>query len=241
MTTCRCAVSDPSLNDAWMTPSSRYTESPGPSVVDSCSMNWVICPCLTMIISSCPGCRWKSWPPPGSSVTSMTTRCFDPLSGTSRHPITPQSNCSCRTSVCLTKLLIVVSSLDGYRLEAAHVLCHRDLGRQTLHRGRAEEADDSLGVRQDVRRVVGLCDRPAVAQHENLRIDALRGVVHPLHELHRLVERLRGLRADRTAGRQSHVRHEHVGARLRHRRRLVIVEDVGRRQKIAFVREPDHV
>src|SRR5436305_12024479 len=132
-------------------------------------MNCVICPCLTMIISSWPGCRWKSWPPPGSSVTSMTTRCFEPLSGTRRQPILPQSKSSCRTSACLTKLLIALSSLDGDRLETAHVLGHRNLRRQALHRGCAEEADNALRVRQDVGRVVGLCDRPAVAQHENLR------------------------------------------------------------------------
>src|SRR5713101_7052558 len=128
-------------------PSSRNTESPAPSEEDSRSTYCVISPCLTMIISSCPGCLWKSCPSPGSSVTSMITRCFEPLSGVRRQPITPQSKFSCRTFACLTKLLIAHTphltgaSLDGNRLEAVHVLGHRDLGRQALHGRRAEEAD----------------------------------------------------------------------------------------------------
>src|SRR6267142_1598613 len=107
-----------------------------------------------MIISSWPGCRWKSWPPPGSSVTSMITRRFDPLSGVRRQPIVPQSKFSCRTSDCFTKLLIALSSVDGNRLEATHVLGHRDLRRQAFHRACTEEADDAFGVREDVGRVV---------------------------------------------------------------------------------------
>ena len=37
------------------------------------------------------------------------------------------------------------------------------------------------------------------------------------------------------------MRHEDVGTRSRHRRRLVVVEGVGRRQEVTLVREPDHV
>src|ERR1700694_5410062 len=114
-------------------------------------MYCVISPCLMMIISSWPGCRWKSWPSPGSSVTSMITRCFDPLSGVRRQPITPQSKFSWRTSGCLTKVLIAVSLLDGNRLEAAHVLGHCSFRRQALHGRRAEEADHAFGVREDIR------------------------------------------------------------------------------------------
>ena len=76
---------------------------PAASVLDSRSRNWVIEPCLTMIISSCPSCRWKAWPSPGSSVTSMTTSDFAPVfAGRHRHPIVPQSNSSWSTSACLT-------------------------------------------------------------------------------------------------------------------------------------------
>jgi hypothetical protein len=66
--------------------------------------------------------------------------------------------------------------------------------------------------------------------HEDLRVHRDGGVVHRLGELHRLVERLRGLGADRAAGRQPHVRDEHVGASLGHRPRLLGVEDVRTRQ-----------
>src|SRR5438309_4359134 len=152
-------------------------------------MYCVISPCLRMIISSWPGWRWKSWPSPGSSVTSMITRCFDPLLGVRRQPITPQSKFSCRTSDCLTKLLMPASLLDGNGFEAAHVLGHRGFGRQALHGRRTEEADHAFGVRKDICSVVGLCDRPAVTQHQDLQVDAFGGVVHRLHEPHRLVER----------------------------------------------------
>src|SRR4051794_11374192 len=154
ITTCRCAVSLPSLKDACTTPASMYTESPAARVVDSRSRNCVTVPCLTMIISSCPSWRWKSCPSPGSRVTSITTSCLAPvLAGRQRQPIVPQSNCSCSTSGCLTKPLICLlclkrgqvrdlTPIDDDRLEAAHVLGHRDLRRQALHRGGAEEADD---------------------------------------------------------------------------------------------------
>src|SRR5215208_466357 len=195
-----------------------------------------------MIISSWPGWRWKSWPSPGSSETSITTSCFDPVfAGRQRQPIVPQSNSSCSTSRCLTKVLNGSSSVDGNRLEAAHVLGHRDLGRQALHRRGAEEADDAVGVREDVCGVVGLGNRASVAQDENLRVDTLRGVVHRLHELHRLRECLRRFGADRTAGGEPHVRDEDVGACLGHRGCLVLVEDVRGREEFALVSEPDHL
>src|SRR5690349_2723771 len=128
----------------------------------------------------------------------MITRCFEPAAGVSLHPMVPQSNASSRTSLCVTKLLIALSSVvDWYGLEAAHVLGHRDLGRQTLHRARAEEPDDALRVGEHVSRVVGLRDRSSVAEDEDVRVDALRRVVHRLDETHGLLERLPGLRPDR--------------------------------------------
>ena len=47
--------------------------------------------------------------------------------------------------------------------------------------------------------------------------DRDRGVPHRLHELDALVQRLRRLGADCAAGREAHVRHEHIGAGLGHR------------------------
>ena len=49
---------------------------------------------------------------------------------------------------------------------------------------------------EDVRRVLRLGDRPAVAEHQDVRVHLLRGVVQGLHALRGLVERQRGLRAD---------------------------------------------
>src|SRR5437867_4257780 len=157
-----------------------------------------------MIISSWPGWRWKSWPEPGSSVTSMTTICRAPVfPGMQRQPIVPQSNSSWRTSDCFTKVLIVLLS-EGDRLEAAHVLGHRSLGRQPIHRGGSDEADHALGVREHVRGVVRLGDRTAVAEHEDVRLDAPGCVVHRLDEGHALLECLRGRGAGLPARREAH-------------------------------------
>src|SRR4051794_1353110 len=161
-------------------------------------MNCVTLPCLMMIISSWPSWRWNAWPSPGSGVTSITTRLFAPvLAGPQRQPIVPQSNCSCSTSDCFTKVLIAlppwrVGRSDANRLETAHVLGHRDLGGQPFHRRGAEEADDSLGLSDHVGGVLGLGDRAAVAEDEDLGVDALRCVVHRLDQGHALLERLRG-------------------------------------------------
>src|SRR3954447_800544 len=142
-------------------------------------MNCVTEPCLMMIISSWPSWRWNAWPSPGSSVTSMTTSDFAPVfAGRQRQPIVPQSKPSCSTSACVTNLLITLlpgqasacpCALDGNCLEAAHVLGHRDLCREALHRGGAEEPDHALRARDHVGRVVRLGDRAAVAQHEDVR------------------------------------------------------------------------
>ena len=56
----------------------------------------------------------------------------------------------------------------GERLEAAHVLGHRDLGRQALHARGAEEPDDALGALQHVPGVLGLGQRAAVAEHDHV-------------------------------------------------------------------------
>src|SRR3954470_17244157 len=194
------------------------TESPGLSVVDSCSRNCVISPCLTMIISSWPGCLWNAWPSPGSRVTSMITSVFAPRSGVSRQPMTPQSKFSWRTSLCFTNELIGLLS-EGNGLEALHVLGHCLLDGEAFHRRGAEEADDTFGALDHERGIVRLGDRAAVAEDEDVVVDAFRRVVHLLDQWHALLERLRRRRADRTAGGETHVRHEHVGARLGHRRR----------------------
>ena len=63
------------------------------------------------------------------------------------------------------------------------------------------------------------------------RVHAHGGVAHRLDLLDALVERLGRVRADRALRGQAHVRHEHVGARLGHRDRVVRVEHVRRAQQ----------
>src|SRR3990172_5556514 len=107
-------------------------------------------------------------------------------------PALPQSKTLVSTSSRITNLLISLLS-GGNRLETPHVLDHRALGRQPLHRGGSEEADDALGALDHVRGVVRLRDRAAVAEHDDLRVDPPRRVANLLHEAHRLVEGLRRL------------------------------------------------
>src|SRR5258708_1798713 len=105
-----------------------------------------------MIISSWSGCLWKACALPGVSVTSNTTNVVQPVSGVAqRMPALPQSNVVVGTSDCITNLLTLSPLLDGNLLEPAHVLGHRHLGRQPLHRRGAEEADDSVRALEDVR------------------------------------------------------------------------------------------
>ena len=88
------------------------------------------------------------------------------------------------------------------------------------------------GVREDVLGVLGLGNRPAVAEHDDVGAHRAGGVVHRLDAGRRLVERQRGLRPDRALGGQAEMGDEHVGAGLGHRLRAVAVEDVRARQQI---------
>ena len=56
-----------------------------------------------------------------------------------------------------------------------------------------------------------------------------------------VVERLRALRADRSAGRHAHVRDDQVGAGVGHALRLRRVEHVRRRQQVHLARQADDV
>src|SRR5215212_1060357 len=84
--------------------------------------------------------------------------------------MTPQSNVYVGRSAGSISCegIRTLSSSVGERLEAAHVLGHRDLGGQALHRGGAEEADDALGAVEHVLGVLGLGERAAVAQHDHV-------------------------------------------------------------------------
>ena len=80
-----------------------------------------------------------------------------------------------------------------------------------------------------------------MADDERVGVD----VLHDLHDagddLHAVVERARGLGADRAAGGEAHVRDDDVGAGLGHRGRLLLVEDVRAGEHVELVRLGDHV
>ena len=168
-----------------------------------------------MIISSWPGWRWKSWPSPGLERHVHDDELLRArVLGAQRQPITPQSNCSCRTSPCLTNAAHLLSSLIGIALKRRMFsVIATSVGSRSIELAPKKPTTPSVSL-EHVRGVVRLGDRAAVAEDEDLGVDALRGVVHRLDEPHRLVERLRRLGADRAAGRQAHVRHEHVRAGL---------------------------
>src|SRR5260370_42268438 len=89
--------------------------------------------------------------------------------------IRPQSNVWVGMDAGLTSFDGMVStsfkSVSGYGLETAHRFGDRDLGGQPLHARCTEEADHALGPLQHVGRVLGLCDRTAVAEHHHGAID----------------------------------------------------------------------
>ncbi len=100
---------------------------------------------------------------------------------------------------------------------------------------------DAGGVLQDVLGVLGLGDRAAVAQGDDVRLDRRGRVADRLDQLGRLLEGEGRRGPDRALRGQPHVGHDHVRAGLRHRARLVGVEDVRRRQEAGGMGGPDHV
>ena len=85
--------------------------------------------------------------------------------------------------------------------------------------------------------VVRLGDRPAVAEHQDVRVDRpapRRAAPARARRPRRASCAVCG--ADAALGRQAHVRDEHVGAGLGHRARLVLGEHVGRGQQVELVR-----
>src|SRR5688572_27613451 len=92
-------------------------------------------------------------------------------SGVTNHLIAPQSNVCVGTAFGSTAC--TDSSFDRDGLEAPHGLGQGDFGRQALHARGAEEADDPVRASEYVRGVLGLGDRAAVAEHEDVRVDLL--------------------------------------------------------------------
>mmetsp|Transcript_26439 Transcript_26439/g.61680 ORF Transcript_26439/g.61680 Transcript_26439/m.61680 type:complete len:406 (-) Transcript_26439:1383-2600(-) len=126
-------------------------------------------------------------------------------------------------------------------LELPDLLRDGRLNRQPLHRRRAVEAVHVGRTRLHVLGVLGHRDRPAVREHEHMRVDLKRGVGDLLHARHRLVERERRACTDRSFGGEPHVGDDDVCPGGRHLPRLAHVESVGRRQQAESTREADHV
>jgi len=71
----------------------------------------------------------------------------------------------------LTDAAAVMESVpEGDRFEVLGLLADDDLGGEPFDRGRTVEADDAFGVIEDVLGVLGVGDRPAVAQAQNLGV-----------------------------------------------------------------------
>src|SRR5688572_7959222 len=121
----------------------------------------------TYSTSSASGWLCRSWPLPGRSTTSPSVSPAPSSdSGETSHLIEPHSNVCVGSEFGSTAGTDVPFHANG--LEAPHVLGHRRLGREPLHAGGTEEADDALGALEHVRRVLGLGDGPAVAEHEHV-------------------------------------------------------------------------
>src|SRR4051794_9122813 len=120
--------------------------------------------------SSWFGWRWNACACPASNAASTVTIDASPSAGPLTIAAGPRSDGSYTRSACVLNAPPPTLSPLGDRLEAAHVLGHRDLGRQALHRRGPEEPDHALGALQHVRGVVRLGDRPAVAEHQDLGI-----------------------------------------------------------------------
>src|ERR687897_506253 len=223
------------MNTAWPGPTSKVSES---STI--CSPR----PLRMYRISSLSGWLWRSCPSPGSSTTRMRLIAGPSVfSVATSGLITPQSKLMVGRlagSISLDGTVMLLSCV-GERLEAAHVLRHRDLGGQALHAGRAEEPDHALRSLEDVLRVLRFGQRASVAEHHPLGIDRHRRVAHRLDQLDAFVQRERGLRPDRPLRGESHVRHEHIRSGARHRLRRLRVEDIGSREEPERPRLSDHL
>src|SRR5882757_1138670 len=130
---------------------------------------------------------------------------------------------------------------DMDRLQLPEGLGGGGLGRQSLHAGGAEEPGHALGAGQDVLGVLGVGDRAAVAQDDDVPADGCRGVADGLDPGEALLQRGSGPRADGAGGGQPHVGDDDVGAGVRHRLGLLLVEDVRGGDEVDPVGLADHV
>src|SRR5262249_16992652 len=130
---------------------------------------------------------------------------------------------------------------EAHFLEPSHAASDGNLCRQALDAGGAEEADDALGVVEDILRVLWLGNWPAMTENKDLLTDRLRPVGERLSAAGRLVESQGGPGADGALGGQAHVRDQHVGAGLCHVASLVLVEDIGAGEQTDLMSGADHL
>ena len=170
--------------------------------------------------------------------------------GSDSHQCLPHGANSTRAFADVTnRSALIASALHGAHASRcpSNALEHPDLlrdgafSRKAFHGARAVEAVDAAALRDDVFRVGRLRDRAAVADDEDIRIHAARGVRDPLDPRDAVVQRLRALRPDRSSGGDAHVGDDEVGTRAGHALGLGRIEDVGRRQQIQLAGEPDDV
>src|SRR3989442_783290 len=97
------------------------------------------------------------------------------------------------------------SFLERKRFEFLNLFGDGPLRRKSLHARSSKEARDAARPAQYIDDIVRLGQRPAVADHQDLRVDRHRGVADGLDERHSLIERQGRPGADGSLGGQPRV------------------------------------
>jgi hypothetical protein len=87
----------------------------------------------------------------------------------------------------------------------------------------------------------GFRNRSAVAEHDDVWMDGVRGVAYPLNSMSTVFEGGRRHGADRAPNRQTHLRDEDVCVGLGHRRGVLSVDHIRRSYEIQTVRQTHHL
>src|SRR4051812_45412890 len=126
-----------------------YTASPGPSSCLSSPSHCSIRPSRTQMISSWSGWRWNGWPPPASSITSMTHSAVEPVNdGRLTQPVSPQSNVSRAMSSFVMNRPFMLSPGSGSTRAPPMAGASKDWPLAALH---AKEAALEVGIGGDLR------------------------------------------------------------------------------------------
>ncbi len=136
---------------------------------------------------------------------------------------------------------ILVQKLSGNFGESGGLFFDGALGGEPFHGTGAVESVDTPAIFQDVVRVVGFGNGSAVAQHDDVVVDAFCGVHNGIDQCNAFLEGFCGLRADGTGGGEAHVRDEDIGAGIGHVGGVFRIKDVGGGEEIEIMREADHL